>query len=213
MSYIVLFVLIACGYILGAPIVQESLQFRLIDCIEGDNETLSKHIIEISNINETCIRVNKSSTTGHEVYLYLAQESETGVKIHFDTENCSTPLPDLHLSLCDQQDISNQTETMVTFPYNNISLFEELIDENNSTFQTELYTGPVVYETLHNLKNDSDEDTATLQTALYTGPVVYETMHNLKNYGDEDEDHIITNNESSTDYQTSTVEDDSSEEE
>jgi hypothetical protein len=158
MSYIVLFVLIACGYILGAPIVQESLQFRLIDCIEGDNETLSKHIIEISNINETCIRVNKSSPTGGEVYLYIVQETETGVKIHVNTENCSTPLPDLHLSLCAEQEISNQTETMVTFPYNNISLFEELIDENNSTFQTELYTGPVVYETLHNLINDEDED-------------------------------------------------------
>ena len=175
MSYIVLFLLIACGYILGAPIAQESLHYHVVECIPGENETLSQHVIEITNINETCIRVNKSSSTGDEVYFYVVPETETGIKIHINTEDCLTPLPDLHLSLCDDQTVLDHTEMMVTFGYNNISFIEPFIDEDNSTIETILYTGPVVFETLHNLNNEDEEQEDNVTNVPSNDPKIVNT--------------------------------------
>ncbi|UJR34888.1 hypothetical protein I4U23_027667 [Adineta vaga] len=164
MSYMILFLLIASGYVFGAPILKESLQFRVVDCIAGDNDTIAKHIIEITNVNETCIRVNASTSESNEVYLYVVPETEIGVKIQIKTENCSVPLPDLHFSLCDDPVDINQTEVFVTFAYENatISLVKEdqevEEEEKNSTLLSMFYTGPTVYETLHRLNDDDDDD-------------------------------------------------------
>jgi len=158
MSYIVLFSLIIGGCVLGAPIFPESLKFRVIECISNANET-SKHVLEILNFNETCIKVNKSSSEGNEVYLYIAPQTEDGVQLHIKTENCSTPLPDLHLSLCDDNPSDdNSTDIAITYAFNDIDI------NNTSTEETFLYTGPTVYETLHNLKIDSDEEENSVTT-------------------------------------------------
>lgn len=164
------------GYVLGAPIFHESLQFRLIECVPGDNETLSNHIIEITNYNETCIKVNKTSNQGNEVYLYIAPQTENGVQLRITTDNCSVPLPDLHLTVCDDIETNqNFTEVMVTFAFSNISDVDTFIyDDNNNndtktttttTTEAFLYTGPTVYETLHHLDQDSDEEQNNITNA------------------------------------------------
>lgn len=164
MLYKIVFLFIISGYVFGAPILQESLQFRVVDCIPGDNETLAKHIIEITNINETCIRVNESTTTNNQIYLYVVPETEYGVKVQIKTENCSSPLPELHFSLCDEPNNLNETENMVTFRFEKIT-FSDLDIEDNSTTTTTLspifYTGPTVYETLHHLNDDDDHEVTT----------------------------------------------------
>lgn len=161
MSYIVLLSFIIGGYVLGIPIQHESLQFRFVECISGDNET-SKHVLEILDFNDTCIKVNQSSSEGNEVYFYVDPQTENGVQLRITTENCSTPLPDLHLSLCDDKSLDdNSTDIMVTYAYNNVSNIDPLYVDNNITTTTEetfLYTGPTVYETLHHLNLDSDEE-------------------------------------------------------
>lgn len=161
MFYKILLCLITNIYIIiGAPIHDESLKFRLIRCIEGENETLSNHVLEITNFNETCIKVNKSSSEGNQVYLYIAPQTENGVELHITTDNCSQPLPDLHLTVCDDKDtFINYTEVMITYQFNNITNID-LFNETNqtSTPDTFIYTGPTVYETLHRLNQDSDEE-------------------------------------------------------
>jgi hypothetical protein len=196
MSYIVLFLLITSGYILGAPILKDSLQFRLVDCIPGDNDTLSKHVLEITNINETCIQVNKTLPDGHEVFLYIAPATENGVEVRITTESCSTPLPKLHLSLCDDNDIDNSTKPLVTFAFKELNASNILNDDNiNPTPETIHFTGPTIYETLHHLNDESEEEQniTTIASVLgieATGPTVYETMHR----GDDEsgEEHNIT---------------------
>ncbi len=156
MSYMVLLFLIISGYVLGAPIFRESLQFHLVDCISGENETSSKHVLEITDFNGTCIRVNKSSPEGNDVYLYIIPQTENGVQLHLTTENCSVPLPGLHLTLCDDiQTNENFTEMMVTFGISNIDTF---YDNNASTTETLLYTDPTISKTLNNHNQDSDEE-------------------------------------------------------
>ncbi|CAF0903639.1 unnamed protein product [Adineta ricciae] len=161
MFYKIVFLFIISGYVFGAPIFNESLQFRIVECIPGDNETLAKHIIEITNINETCIRVNESTITNNQIYLYVVPETEYGVKVQIKTENCSSPLPELHFSLCDEPNNLNQTENMATFHYEKITVSDLSNEENNSTTTTispMFYTGPTVYETLHQLNDDDDDD-------------------------------------------------------
>ncbi|CAF3637866.1 unnamed protein product [Rotaria socialis] len=162
MSYIVFFLLITSRYIFGAPILEESLQYRFIECISGDNDTLSKQIVELTNINETCVRVNKSSASNNESYKYIVPEAETTLEIQITIESCSTPLTKLYLSLCNDQTDYNNTEVMVTFPYTNISSIDK-IDENEnkntSTSETTVFTtDSTAYETTTNINHDSDED-------------------------------------------------------
>jgi hypothetical protein len=160
MSYIVFFLLITSGYIFGAPILEESLQYRFIECISGDNDTLSKQIVELTNINETCVRVHKSSASDNESHIYIIPEAETTLEIQITIESCSTPLTKLYLSLCNDQPDYNNTEVMVTFPYRNISSIDKL-DENENTSTSEATvstTDSTVYETTTNMNHDSDED-------------------------------------------------------
>ena len=164
----------------------------------GDNDTLSKHVLEITNINETCIQVNKTSPNGHEVFLYIAPATEKGVEIRITTENCSTPLPKLHLSLCDDNDIDNSTKTLVTFAFKELNASDILDDDSiNPTPETILYTGPTVYETMHHLDKESEEEqnittVASVLDIEATGPTVYETIHNLDHNIDSEQDIIIT---------------------
>jgi hypothetical protein len=140
MSYIVLLLLI----ILGTSNASESLEFRLIDCIE--NETSSTHILEITNFNETCIKVNRSTLNGSEIYYYVFPGTTDGAQLHLKTENCSTSIPDLHLTLCDDEDINqNSTDIIQTFAFNNLTNLE-----NN--------TGPDVYENIHWFDQEEEDD-------------------------------------------------------
>ncbi len=156
--------MIIVGYVLGAPIFRESLQFRLAECIPGENESLSQYVLEITNFNGTCIKVKKSPTQENPEYFYEPSKTETGAQIRIITKNCSTPLSNLHLSLCDDDDDDqsddNSTEIMITYAFNNMSNIDALdVYDNNETSTIEtLNTGPTVYETLHNLNQDSDEE-------------------------------------------------------
>ena len=132
--FLALILLAGVSNVLAAPVTSDSLQFRLIDCLEGEDEGLSQHILEISNVNETCIRVNESSADGHRVYLYIAPASETGVQIHINTKNCSTALPNIHLSLCDDLPIDlNDTDRFSVFPYHNLTHNETQFDAADNT--------------------------------------------------------------------------------
>ncbi len=55
--------MIPIEYISGLPISRESLQFRLVECVS--DEISSTHILEITNFNETCIKINKSTLNGN----------------------------------------------------------------------------------------------------------------------------------------------------
>jgi hypothetical protein len=160
MSYMFLLLLLTVGYVLGAPIPTDSLQFSIVECTSNDNDTLSKYVIEVTDINDTCIRINQSSPTGNQISLYVTPQIETGVKIHIITENCSVPLPDLHLSLCDDETNSNDTLEMVTYRYNT-SFVDILENDDNSTINSFVYTGPTVFETEHHLDQDDDEEDKT----------------------------------------------------
>jgi len=191
MSYIVLFILIFGGYVLGAPILRESLQFHIVDCIEGDNETLSKQVLKITDFNETCIRVNQSSSQGNEIYLYMAPQTEDGVQLHITTESCSTPLPDLHLSLCDDiESNENYTQIIAFFAYSNVTDIHSSDDDYNNTSTTETttetisYTGPTVYETLHHL--DLNEDSSEEENNITTEPSV--SVQQIDEQSDSSED-------------------------
>ncbi|CAF3629624.1 unnamed protein product, partial [Rotaria sp. Silwood2] len=117
MSYIVVYLLIAVGYVIGAPILEESLQYRLIKCIPIENETLSLNILELYNINETCIKVNKSSSYGDELYLYIIPENDTSIQIQITADDCSSPLANIYLTLCNNEIDYNYTEVMITYTY------------------------------------------------------------------------------------------------
>lgn len=160
MSYTALFLLFAIGYVFGAPVLQESLQYHFIKCVSGENDTFSKHIIELTNINETCVQVNKSLPTGDETFLYIVPESETTMQIEITTESCSTSLPNIYLSLCnDHIDHNNNTEIMVTFLYKNISSTEiESENENFTTNESNINTDDSIYTTSYYNNNDSDEN-------------------------------------------------------
>ncbi|CAF4164807.1 unnamed protein product, partial [Rotaria magnacalcarata] len=159
-SYIVFFLLVTSRYIFGAPILEESLQYRFIECISGVNDTLSKQIVELTNINETCVRVNKLSASDNESYIYIVPETETTLEIRITIESCSTPLTKLYLSSCNDQTDYNNTEVMATFPYRNISSIDKInSNENTSTSETTVFTtDSTVYETMTNINYDSDED-------------------------------------------------------
>ena len=164
MSYLILFLLITGGYILGAPLFQESLQFRIVECLEGENGTLSNHVLEVTNVYESCIRVNKSSATGNEVYLHVAPATDTGVQVHITTENCSTPLPDLHLSFCDNETDYNFTNAMATFKFQNLT--NDLFDNDTSAEEPMPYTAATVYEIYHPT-NGSDEEGNSITHAAF----------------------------------------------
>ncbi|CAF3987169.1 unnamed protein product [Rotaria sp. Silwood1] len=141
---------------------EEPLQYRLIECISNENETLSKNILELFNINETCVKVNKSSSSGDEIYFYILPETETNIQIQITTDDCSLPLPELYLSLCYDQYDYNHTEIMVTYPYQNLTSIHtlhnyEYTSTTESIFSTDS-TDPTIYETLHYLDHNSDED-------------------------------------------------------
>jgi hypothetical protein len=203
MWYIVLSLLITSGYILGAPISRDSLQFRLVECIPGENDTLSKYVLELTNINETCIQVNKTLPGGHEVFLYVAPATDTGVQIHITTESCSTPVPKLHLSLCDDDDDDNSTQHMVTFKFKDLVAHNISDDDHiESTTETMLYTGPTVYETLHHLDEEFDHEQNVTEAPSFNldriGTPIYETMHHLNE--EFDHEHNITTDAPSFDF-------------
>ncbi len=91
------------------------------------------------------------------------QKQKNGAQFRILTKDCSTSLPDLHLSLCDDDDDDqsddNSTEIMITYGFNNMSSIDALdVYDNNETSTIEtLNTGPTVSETLDNLNQDSDE--------------------------------------------------------
>ena len=163
MSYIVLFLLIIVGYIIGIPILRDSFEFELVECVTDENGTsLSRHILQITNFNGTCVKVNKSTTDGNEVYFYIFPETNHDAQLTIRTENCSKPFPQLHLSACDDNDVDS-------YPYNNMTNNGTWDDSNandTSTMETFLYTGPTVYETLHQLDEDSDDDDDDQSTTL-----------------------------------------------
>ncbi|CAF1187678.1 unnamed protein product [Adineta steineri] len=188
MSYFVLFFLIISGYVFAAPIFQkESLKFSTLECISGNNETSSKYIVQVFEVNETCIRVNSSSSTGNEVYLYIIPEYETNYTIEIKVDNCSTPLPNLHLSVCNEPNNVNQTGVMVTFEYENVTLSEVAIEEHDAatTTQSMFYTGPTVYETLHRLDFEDEEDEHLLATTNATTIDLENTNNNNNNVTNE----------------------------
>ncbi len=142
--------IIILGYISGLPIAQESLEFRLVDCVT--DEITSTHILEITDFNHTCVKINKLTSNGSEIFYYILPETNNGTQLKIKTENCSTPIPNLHLTHCDNEDLDrNSTNIIQNFPLE--------IDENdNSTIEAFIYTGPTVYETLHRLGQDDDDD-------------------------------------------------------
>ena len=143
MSYFAFFLLIICGCILGAPIYDEFLRFRIVDCTLDKNNELSKYTLEVTNTNETCIKIYKPSTAGNEVILYMVPETEiqigTGVQIQVTTSSCSTPLPELYLSLCDDETDYEHTEVTVTYEFNNLNTIDPM-NNGGEELTTELMT-------------------------------------------------------------------------
>ncbi|CAF1355343.1 unnamed protein product [Rotaria sordida] len=192
MSYILLYLVIASGYIIGAPIFEESIQYRLVECISTENETLSKNIVELSNINETCIKVNKSSSSGDQVYLYILPQIDSTIQIQITTDDCSLPLPDLYLSLCNDDIDYNYTQVMVTFPYTNLTSIY-IIDNNENSSTTESIlstdrTDPTLYQTLHYIDHNSDEDEDENKINDKSPSYLDEYIHQMDNSSEEDID-------------------------
>ena len=159
MPYIVCFLLIILGYISALPIVHESIEFRLVDCVT--DETTSLHILEITDFNQSCIKINKlTSNNQSEISYYILPETTNGTQIKIKTENCSTTIPDLYLTPCDGENFDTNST---------------LIDHNdNSTMEAFIYTGPTVYETMHRFAEDDDDDTGGnhITTPGYAIPIV-----------------------------------------
>lgn len=160
--------------IIANPILRDSLEFRIVDCIEGNNETSTRHILEIKNFNGTCVKINETQSGETNVYFYVLPTSEDGVQIHIKTENCSSQLPDVSLTKCDDDDSTyNDSIDTVTFAFSNISYVDPLdYNENiNESAVTDVnwYTGPTIAETLHHLSDsdsDSDSDESSSTTTL-----------------------------------------------
>jgi hypothetical protein len=160
MLYIVLFLLIPIEYISGLPISRESLQFRLVECVS--DEISSTHILEITNFNETCIKINKSTSNGNEIYYYIIPETNNGAQLKLKTENCSTSITNFHFTFCDNEDSDqNSTDIIQNYPF-------EINQNENSTMETLIYTGPTVYETLHHLDEEEEEEEDYITTPTYS---------------------------------------------
>ncbi|CAF1478566.1 unnamed protein product, partial [Rotaria sordida] len=172
---------IASGYIIGAPIFEESIQYRLVECISTENETLSKNIVELSNINETCIK------------LYILPQIDSTIQIQITTDDCSLPLPDLYLSLCNDDIDYNYTQVMVTFPYTNLTSIY-IIDNNENSSTTESIlstdrTDPTLYQTLHYIDHNSDEEDEDENKINDKSPsYLDEYIHQMDNSSEEDID-------------------------
>jgi len=148
-----------------------TLEFRIVDCIQGDNETSTSHILEIQNFNGTCVKINQTEAGEPKVYLYVIPSSDDGVQIHIKSQNCSSTLTDIYLTECDEPEDSNVTVVPVTFGFvslngSDVDAFDTNNNETVAVVATEAnsYTGPTIYETLHHL-DDSDEEEETVTPA------------------------------------------------
>lgn len=109
----------------------DSFEFSWLRCVEdqliNDEQNRTwKHIVQLDNVNETCIHVNQSTGQGnYNTYLYLVSSSDEPIQIPIITDDCSNELPELQFSLCKDQhqssslDDSQSTESSPTFDQQN----------------------------------------------------------------------------------------------
>ena len=156
MSSMVVLLLIIVGCVVGAPIDRESMEFELIDCRVGQNGTSSYHILQIKDLNETCLQINKTTSLEHQLIFYTFQETEINDQIEIATDDCSSPTPDFHIIPCEKD---NSTDSFVTSFSSNFSLFD--FDSSNSTIESFLITEDVLAETIDNSDEYGDDHRST----------------------------------------------------